>query len=665
MTTDMRDDELRGLLQDMAQEIPPYGPEPPGAVRRAKRRLARNGVAGLVGLGVVAAGALGAAHLLDSAPPERPAVNPTPRVQGGIVTVPVGTRPSAVAFGEGAVWVANAGDGTVSRVDPATDRVVATIEVGPGRYLEVVAGEGAVWVAKPAGTVQRIDPSTNDVVASIPAKHASGIVAGAGAVWVSDYGQGTVTKIDPRTNAVVDTIPVSGADPHGLAIEGGSLWVMIDEDGTIDRIDTATDAVVTGVRAGTGGELASGAGSVWAIGPDYMLQRIDPATNSVTTIGPVWSAPDRYQLDVAATDETVWVLTPESTVLVDPATNAVIGTISRGGYANAAGLGSSWVIGSDPNDPNSLVRLEPEAAGPPSPSEPTASPRTDVSPTTNSSSEPSGLVVAQSDSTTLHAGQSLDLQTGKTDGSGADIAWTGARVVPVGSYLASITDETGTQGDRVSDFGRLRVADLRTYRFSPLPLDGTEGPGDQLAPGDVFAVWTARGNYAKGKVIGRSASDLEIAWVTYTFGSSNPCWLSRPGASGGSGGSIVAHSDTVTLCGTFWFDFDTGTTQDGTPDVQWEQVSEVVRRMNSEGASGLVNLDDVDFDSLTLQDLQALDYQDVRIDGNDDPTNQLVPGDVFAVKTSDGNFAKAQVLAYGYNLELRFVTFNGQTGGKA
>ena len=33
-------------------------------------------------------------------------------------TVPVGREPSAVAADEDGVWVANAGDGTVTRIDP-------------------------------------------------------------------------------------------------------------------------------------------------------------------------------------------------------------------------------------------------------------------------------------------------------------------------------------------------------------------------------------------------------------------------------------------------------------------------------------------------------------------------------------------------------------------
>ena len=54
-----------------------------------------------------------------------------PRANASLRSISVGDAPSAIAIGDGAVWVANAQDDTVSRIDPATNRVVATIEVGP------------------------------------------------------------------------------------------------------------------------------------------------------------------------------------------------------------------------------------------------------------------------------------------------------------------------------------------------------------------------------------------------------------------------------------------------------------------------------------------------------------------------------------------------------
>jgi YVTN family beta-propeller protein len=66
-----------------------------------------------------------------------------PRTQS-ITSIPVGNEPIGIDYGDGAVWVANSGDGTVSRIDPAKNTVVATIKVG-GRPVGIAAGPGLVW----------------------------------------------------------------------------------------------------------------------------------------------------------------------------------------------------------------------------------------------------------------------------------------------------------------------------------------------------------------------------------------------------------------------------------------------------------------------------------------------------------------------------------------
>jgi len=47
------------------------------------------------------------------------------------------------------VWVANRGDGTVTRID-LVDSTTTTIKVGR-TVGQIAAGEGAVWVAVPPG----------------------------------------------------------------------------------------------------------------------------------------------------------------------------------------------------------------------------------------------------------------------------------------------------------------------------------------------------------------------------------------------------------------------------------------------------------------------------------------------------------------------------------
>ena len=58
----------------------------------------------------------------------------------------MGDAPAALAVGAGAVWVANAGDGTVSRIEIAKGEVVETIQIG-NAPSGIAFGNGAVWVS--------------------------------------------------------------------------------------------------------------------------------------------------------------------------------------------------------------------------------------------------------------------------------------------------------------------------------------------------------------------------------------------------------------------------------------------------------------------------------------------------------------------------------------
>jgi YVTN family beta-propeller protein len=65
---------------------------------------------------------------------------------GSTTTIPVGDGPSAIAVGAGAVWVVNRDDATVSRIDPETNEVVATIALAH-RPAGIAVSDDTVWVA--------------------------------------------------------------------------------------------------------------------------------------------------------------------------------------------------------------------------------------------------------------------------------------------------------------------------------------------------------------------------------------------------------------------------------------------------------------------------------------------------------------------------------------
>src|SRR5204863_4425065 len=81
--------------------------------------------------------------------------------------IDVGGRPFSLADAEGSIWVANFLSGTVQRVDPATNRVVARISVGGQPYGLAVA-PGSIWVGNNArDDVARIDTASNRVAARV------------------------------------------------------------------------------------------------------------------------------------------------------------------------------------------------------------------------------------------------------------------------------------------------------------------------------------------------------------------------------------------------------------------------------------------------------------------------------------------------------------------
>jgi virginiamycin B lyase len=227
------------------------------------------------------------------------------------VAIEVGRRPcSGLAAGFGSVWVPLCGDrpGTengakpaLARVDLKTRAVVATIPVGVANSEGgIVASPDAIWMLSDInGTLVRIDPATNKIAAEITV--APGSVAPVfadGAIWVSSPEKSVVTRVDARTNAVTDTIAV-GPGPRFITAGAGSVWTLNQGDGSVSRVDTKSRKLVTNIECGipgTGGELAFGDGAVWATVFQIPITKIDPATNTVTK---QWAGPGGDSIRVA------------------------------------------------------------------------------------------------------------------------------------------------------------------------------------------------------------------------------------------------------------------------------------------------------------------------------------------------------------------------------
>jgi YVTN family beta-propeller protein len=192
--------------------------------------------------------------------------------------IPVGEDPRAMGAGGGAVWVANFGDGTVSRIDTGTNRAGRPIPVGRGP-TDIAVGGGIAWVATERDRVARLDAATGRPVGPpLPVRAGGSLAIGGGRLWVSDPVDGTVRSIDTRSSRVVDApIPV-GASTADLAVGPRFLWLTLSDEAAVRRIDLRADGEAnrTVRLPGRPDRIVRSGGNLWVTDvEDESLTRID------------------------------------------------------------------------------------------------------------------------------------------------------------------------------------------------------------------------------------------------------------------------------------------------------------------------------------------------------------------------------------------------------
>ena len=282
-------------------------------------------------------------------PPPPPPPPPAPPTAGAVVaSIPVGADPGFVVVAEGSVWVKNLGAqpvATVSRIDPTTNTVTATIPVGAGAFGYLAAGDGSVWATNnDANTVSRIDARTNAVVATVPVgENPQGIAVGFGAAWVSNHRAGSVSRIDTTTNRVAAVIAAEAlcCSPQAVAVAHGSVWIGMPDKNQVVRLDPATNTVSAVIAVeGAGGRFAVTDDALWLGTGAFSVARIDPTTNRAERVevgAPAFGA--------GAGLGSIWI-TEEGRALirVDPQARRVVGRLAIPGAAfPAVGFGAVWV----------------------------------------------------------------------------------------------------------------------------------------------------------------------------------------------------------------------------------------------------------------------------------------------------------------------------------
>ena len=257
-------------------------------------------------------------------------------------TLHLGKTADWVVSTDDAVWIGSTGPFAVHRIDPQTNRRIATVRLPGEPCAGLATGFGSLWIplcAKP-NRLAKVDLASNRLTRVFtigPAAAEGGITTGAGSVWLVLDDQGSLARIDPGTGTVQQTIRLppgsynplyadgrvwvthaagsditsvdaaagillatipTGPGPRFLTVGEGAVWTLNQGDGSLTRIDLSNLAAVRSVdlrTPGHGGDINHGAGMIWTTMPKAPLSLVDAAS---ATLKCRWTGPGGDSLTV-------------------------------------------------------------------------------------------------------------------------------------------------------------------------------------------------------------------------------------------------------------------------------------------------------------------------------------------------------------------------------
>jgi Tol biopolymer transport system component len=273
----------------------------------------------------------------------KPSPSESASVAVRVTTTRVAEFPSAVAFGEGGVWVTSCctdgtGAGEVTRLDTANGNVVANIPVRavPGWDFGgagLTVASGSVWTL---GTTQRAEGGCCD---------------------------GVVSRIDPATNSIIDELVLPGITDGDLWVDGDAVYVLgfAAKGPGLDLAKLSATTHEIAWRAEVPGQWSQtvfvAGGSVWVLGtaPDAhgpvevtTWYRLDPTTGALLDELRL----PQSQYIPAVHEDTVWYRTADGAQLFETTSGELVGgPVQPGpgcciGPFVADGAGGVWVVSS-------------------------------------------------------------------------------------------------------------------------------------------------------------------------------------------------------------------------------------------------------------------------------------------------------------------------------
>jgi virginiamycin B lyase len=231
------------------------------------------------------------------------------------VVIGLGKTADWVAIAPNAVWVGSTGPDAVHRIDPNTNKLVATVELAGEPCAGLAVGLGSVWIplcGKPS-TLAKVD-GTRNVVSAVfqagPAGGEGGITTSTDSVWLVTDKEGSLARIDPDTGTVRQIVRVP-AGSYNPRFSDGRVWVTRADGAEITAVDASSGAVLGTTKTGPGPRfLTSGAGSIWTFNQgDGSLTRIDVHSRQVTQTIPLGTP--GHGGDIAYGAGMIWTTMPK------------------------------------------------------------------------------------------------------------------------------------------------------------------------------------------------------------------------------------------------------------------------------------------------------------------------------------------------------------------
>ncbi|HET7510113.1 MAG TPA: protein kinase, partial [Solirubrobacterales bacterium] len=279
-----------------------------------------------------------------------------------VSTIDVGTPPLRVTADAQGAWVTSERDGTITRLDPDSGKVLRKVTLQPG-ISGVAIGSKWLWVTDPRRhQLLRLNSKTLREEKAIEIPGAPGSIALSAnprRVWVADEKGAGIAVVNAENDSRIRTQLPPRTEPLRLAVGAGGLWVSSSSTASVRRIDLGTLEPGQPIRAGTRpAGITVAHGIVWVTNPPRgTVTEVDPSLQQVQGKVTVGNKPG----GIAAGSSTVWVANAgdDTVTRIDLESGEVEGDpIQVGPEPGAVAVGGDavWIAN---NGDGTVTRIEP------------------------------------------------------------------------------------------------------------------------------------------------------------------------------------------------------------------------------------------------------------------------------------------------------------------